>query len=393
MNSPTPILRVASNAYYALDRGVWFTASGIAGPWSVAVNVPNAIYAIPASSPLHYVTYVRVYGSTATVVTVGYTPGYYGTVVSDEVVVYGTGYAYSPWVGTYWYGYPGTYGSACAGTYTPWGGWAYSCGVGWAWGVWGGWYAPYYGPYWGGYYGWYGGAVVGAGGGWAAWGPGGWAGTTGNIYRQWGSASTVVALFRRLQRLDRQRLAGAERRGLQLAHRRHRRRPARRRRERLHRQLRLRWPRRRADRQRQRRRRQPGHRRQRRRGRQATAGRVGGYNPATGEGGSAAWVRGEQGGVARVGDDVYGTKDGSVYKRDGAGDWSQVDRSGQWGGVQDRSRTQRLESPVPGTQLRRPALLRPADVAGRRRWPPPLTPAREPARRSRPGGFGQADTG
>ena len=38
------------------------------------------IYTIPANSPLHYVTYVRVYGSTNEEVYVGYTPGYYGTV-------------------------------------------------------------------------------------------------------------------------------------------------------------------------------------------------------------------------------------------------------------------------------------------------------------------------
>ena len=67
---------------------------------------------------MHYVTYARVYASTPTEVTVGYTPGYYGTVVSEQVVVYGTGYNYSPWVGNYWYGYPGTYGSACAGVTT-----------------------------------------------------------------------------------------------------------------------------------------------------------------------------------------------------------------------------------------------------------------------------------
>jgi hypothetical protein len=69
------------------------------------------IYTIPTSSPLHYVTYVRVYGSTPTVVYVGYTPGYYGTVMTtDGVVVYGTGYYYPPYVGAYWYPYPPTYG-------------------------------------------------------------------------------------------------------------------------------------------------------------------------------------------------------------------------------------------------------------------------------------------
>jgi hypothetical protein len=48
-------------------------------------------------------------------VVVGYTPGYYGTVMSsDGVVVYGTGYYYPAYIGPYypyyWYPYPVTYG-------------------------------------------------------------------------------------------------------------------------------------------------------------------------------------------------------------------------------------------------------------------------------------------
>ena len=64
-------------------------------------------------------------------------------------------------------------------------------------------------------------------------------------------------------------------------------------------------------------------------GREATAGRIGAVNPGTGESGSAGWIRGEEGGAVRVGDDLYAGKDGNVYKREGQGDWSQVDRSGQ----------------------------------------------------------------
>ena len=79
-----------------------------AGPWTVATTVPAAIYTIPASSSLHYVTYVHVYGETPQTVYVGYTPGYYGTVVAPtSVVVYGTGYVYPPvYVGAYWYPSP-----------------------------------------------------------------------------------------------------------------------------------------------------------------------------------------------------------------------------------------------------------------------------------------------
>ena len=110
-NSAAPVIRVDPKTYYMVQNGVWFAATASAGPWVVATSVPSVIYTIPTSSPLHYVTYVRIYSSTASVVYVGYTPGYYGTVVSsDGVVVYGTGYYYPPYIGTYWYPPPVTYG-------------------------------------------------------------------------------------------------------------------------------------------------------------------------------------------------------------------------------------------------------------------------------------------
>ncbi len=61
-NSATPIVR-AGKELYALYNGVWFVAPAMNGPWSVAAKVPDAIYTIPASSPIHYVTYVRVYAA------------------------------------------------------------------------------------------------------------------------------------------------------------------------------------------------------------------------------------------------------------------------------------------------------------------------------------------
>ena len=112
VNSPVPVIQVDPKTYYSLKDGVWFAASAPLGPWTVATTVPAAIYTIPASSPLHYVTYVHVYGETPQTVYVGYTPGYYGTVVApSSVVVYGTGYVYPPaYVGAYWYPPPPTYG-------------------------------------------------------------------------------------------------------------------------------------------------------------------------------------------------------------------------------------------------------------------------------------------
>ena len=111
-NSPVPVIQVDAKTYYSLKDGVWFVANAPMAPWTVATTVPAVIYSIPPSSPLHYVTYVHVYSSTPQTVYVGYTPGYYGTVVApSSVVVYGTGYVYPPvYVGAYWYPPPPTYG-------------------------------------------------------------------------------------------------------------------------------------------------------------------------------------------------------------------------------------------------------------------------------------------
>ena len=153
-NSSVPLIR-ADAGYYAVTAGVWFTASELTGPWRVASAVPAVIYTIPASSPLHYVTYVRVYDATPSVVYVGYTPGYLGTVVSPYgTVVYGTGYVYDPWIGSVWYAPPYTYGVAAAPVYNPYVGFTYGFAVGlttaaWMEPYWGGaYYHPYY---WGGY--------------------------------------------------------------------------------------------------------------------------------------------------------------------------------------------------------------------------------------------------
>ena len=152
VNAPMPIVRVDATSFYAVQSGVWFTAPSVTGPWIVAKAVPPAIYSIPLSSPVHYVTYVRIYGATPTVVYVGYTPGYTGTVVATSgVVVYGTGYTYAPWVGTVYYPVPVTYGVAAQPIYNPAVGFAFGFAVGVAlanpyyhWGT------PYYHPaYWG----------------------------------------------------------------------------------------------------------------------------------------------------------------------------------------------------------------------------------------------------
>jgi hypothetical protein len=162
VNTSTPVIRIDANSYYAAQNGVWFVATSAIGPWAVATSVPVVIYTIPVSSPVHYVTYVKIYGSTPEVVYVGYTPGYYGTIVtSSSVVVYGTGWYYPPYVGAYWYGAPYTYGYGAAFT------WGVSTGWGLAYGYGYGWYgaAAYYGPY-------------------------GWGGVAAtNVYGQWGNVA------------------------------------------------------------------------------------------------------------------------------------------------------------------------------------------------------------
>ena len=74
-----------------------------------------------------------------------------------------------------------------------------------------------------------------------------------------------------------------------------------------------------------------------------TAGRISGTT-GSGQTGSAGYVRGEQGGVARVGDDVYAGHDGNVYKRNGEGGWDQQQPGGNWEGVQDRGQAGTLDA-------------------------------------------------
>ena len=156
VNSSTPLIQVSPSSYYAVMAGVWFTASQLTGPWIIATSVPSVIYTIPPSSPVYYVTYVRIYEATPQYVYVGYTPGYLGTVVSPYgTVVYGTGYVYTPWVGSAWYSPPYTYGIAAAPVYNPYVGFTFGFALGlataaWAEPYWGSYYYP---AYWGGYHG------------------------------------------------------------------------------------------------------------------------------------------------------------------------------------------------------------------------------------------------
>ena len=173
VNSSEPVIQAGPGAYYAVTAGVWFTAPAITGPWTIATSVPEAIYAIPTTSPIHYVTYVRIYESTPQYVYVGYTPGYLGTVVEPTgTVVYGTGYAYPPWIGAAWYPPPYTYGVAALPVYNPYVGFTFGFAMGLATAAW-------TEPYWGGAY----------------FHPGYWGAypccgsASANVYGHWGSAT------------------------------------------------------------------------------------------------------------------------------------------------------------------------------------------------------------
>jgi hypothetical protein len=177
-NTSAAVIKVFDD-YYCVEAGVWFKAASPEGPWVVADTVPAPIYDIPPSSPLHNVTYVKVYNSTPDVVHVGYTPGYYGTVVSasTNTVVFGTGWYYPPYISPIaWYGWPYTYGVGAGFTYSDDTGW--SVGFGYGFGSYP-WYYPWWGPM--GYYGccWY------PYYGWGAWG----GAAIANVYGVWGNTA------------------------------------------------------------------------------------------------------------------------------------------------------------------------------------------------------------
>jgi hypothetical protein len=183
-NSGTPIIEVDAHSWYACQNGVWFVASSLNGPWTIADSVPAVIYSIPADSPMHYLTYVQVYGATSREVYEGYTPGYLGTEMEDGVVVYGTGYDYAPWIGAVWYAAPCTWGLGWGPCWTPWDDWCFDFGFGWGCGFGGfGWRCchppmPWWGPCRGGHH---------DGVGLLAWGRSDSASTAGSIYTRAGT--------------------------------------------------------------------------------------------------------------------------------------------------------------------------------------------------------------
>ena len=113
-------------------QGVWFMSRAATGPWEVATTVPQEIYTIPASSPVHHVTYVTVEDDDDDEwVTFAYVAAYTGMMIGWGCAVWGSGWYYPPYA---YYGgfYPGYYP------------YAHTYGMG-------AWYNPYTGAYGRGY--------------------------------------------------------------------------------------------------------------------------------------------------------------------------------------------------------------------------------------------------
>jgi hypothetical protein len=267
------------DVYYLCLQGVWFMSTTAQGPWKTADSIPQEIYTIPPSSPVHNVTYVTVSNPTPTTVESSYTSGYMGMFVVGAAVgltiAYGTGYYYPPYY--YWgpmypypmyWGWPATYGVGAV--YNPYTGGFYAGRAAYGpYGAVGGsaWYNPATGRY-----GraataqtWYGGRTAAA-----AYNP--WTGGYGatrqgnNAYAQWGQSAAV---------------RGDD------------------------------WAR-------------TGHV-------TTSRGTVGGIQSSQG---SAIGARGAGGGtvVKGSGNNVYAGKDGNVYRKDSSGSWSKYD-GGNWNPV------------------------------------------------------------
>ncbi len=121
----------SDRTYYLVEDGVWYVSDTPSGPWQVSDYRPQQVDTISPTSPVYNVKYVTIYDSTPDVVYVGYTPGYTGSYVYHNTIVYGTGWYYQPWVSPRYY-YPrlGTWGFHA--NYNSWSGWNF--GLSWGWG-------------------------------------------------------------------------------------------------------------------------------------------------------------------------------------------------------------------------------------------------------------------
>src|SRR5690606_7209989 len=84
---------------------------------------PAQVDKIPMTDPTYNTKFVYIYEVTPEYTVQGYTGGYLNCYIQgDPVVIYGTGFYYRPWYGSFYYPYPWTWGFGYM--YTPYYGWA-----------------------------------------------------------------------------------------------------------------------------------------------------------------------------------------------------------------------------------------------------------------------------
>ena len=149
VNTQSSVIRY-KDKYYVVDKGVWFESYSANGPWVVATQRPEEVDIIPPSSPVYNTKFVYIYDSNPDWVYMGYTPGYLNNYIFGPTVVYGTGFYYTPWFGSYYYPRPYTWGFRMH--YNPWMGWSLGYGLGFGWFNFG--FGLNLWPFWGG--GWFG---------------------------------------------------------------------------------------------------------------------------------------------------------------------------------------------------------------------------------------------
>lgn len=128
VNTPYSIVLVNST-YYCCAQAVWYQSDTPFGPWVVCTSIPAEIHTIPPSCPIYPVRFVEVYETTDDWVYSGYTPGYLGSFVTTNTVVFGTGFWHRPWCGNFWWSWPSTFGWGVC--WSPWSSrWSFSFGFG-----------------------------------------------------------------------------------------------------------------------------------------------------------------------------------------------------------------------------------------------------------------------
>ena len=141
----------AEGRYWVSDNAVWYVSDAPAGPWDVATARPEEVGSIPPENPNYNLNFNYVYGSTADVVYVGYTPGYTHTYIYRVTVVHGTGFHHNPWHRHHFWPHHSTWGWNVR--FNPWTGWSFGMsfsngrftfGIGF--GGWHSWHHGWWGP-------------------------------------------------------------------------------------------------------------------------------------------------------------------------------------------------------------------------------------------------------